>query len=119
MVLQVLRMIDYLSSIAIVAEIATIQIRWPGAQLSCFTHPFEGLCVRLEFSVPNAYACDGVVQDQGVNIPVPPIVSVEHLHDWLQWRLGIMALHELNEFYWVNGSPRFDPHRKEYWKLRA
>jgi hypothetical protein len=42
MVLQALRMMDYLSSIAIAAEVSKIDYR-PGYVFSVFRHPFEGL----------------------------------------------------------------------------
>lgn len=114
-------MTEYLSSIAIATEVGKIDYR-PGYVFTVFRHPFEGLCVRVELSVPNAYCKTGggsEEQDQGLNIPVPPIVSAEHFHDFMKWRLGRFELHELNEFYWVDGHVLHDPHSSGYWKLRA
>lgn len=108
----------YLSSLAIAQEVARVDLRWPGAELSCFIHPYEGVCLRIVFGVPNAYR-DTEEQDQGVNVPVPPLVSVDHFHDWLRWRLGLMAQHEVSEMYWLDGAPMNDPHSKHYWELRA
>lgn len=110
-------MTHYLSSIAIACEVRKINYR-PGYRFTVFRHPFEGLCVRVELSTINAYR-KTEMQDQVLNIPVPPIVSAEHFHDFMKWRLARFELHELNEFYFVDGHVLHDPHSEEYWELRA
>lgn len=100
----------------------------PGFSFEVFTHPYEGLCVAIRFSVPDStksladYA--GAVravslQHQCVNVPVPPIISAEHLFDWIEWRCRTIEIHELCEFAKVDGTVRHDPHSEEYWGLRA
>lgn len=107
-------MIRYLDPLTMATEVRKVT-RKPGEAFSCYVHPLEGFCVRVEFTVPDSYH-HGRMQTQGVNIPVPPIVSVEHFHDWLEWRMRIIDAHEHAEFYKVDGVMRHDPHSDAYWK---
>lgn len=82
-----------------------------------FEHPYEGTCVCIKFVAQDAYE-RREIQDQTVNVPVPPLVSVQHLFDWLVWRYGTIAMHEVCEYAWVDGKPLYNPHSGEYWELR-
>lgn len=110
----------YLSPVELYGELRRIDYRHPGVDITMFSHPYEGfqhVCLAIEFTVPNSYK-QGEQQTQCVNVPVPPIVSAEHFQDWLKWRLVTIALHEVNELFWLDGSIMLDPHSENYWKLR-
>jgi predicted metal-dependent enzyme (double-stranded beta helix superfamily) len=84
----------------------------PGWRFTIHQHKWEGLCVDIAVSLPNGYRPDQEV-DVNIRVPVPPIVSPEHFHDWLMWRLARVEMHEMREFYHVNGTIRDDPHAEE------
>lgn len=106
----------YLSPPLLTALLAEVEYK-PGFSFEAFTHPVEGFCIAIGFTVPNSYH-QGEQQTQRVNVPVPPIVSAEHFHDWLDWRLDRIDAHERVEFYRVRGEVRRDPHTEGYWALR-
>jgi hypothetical protein len=111
---------SYLTPAELHAALQSMEYRHPDIVINMFIHPYEGyrnVCVSISFEVPDSYK-QGEQQRQCVNVPVPPIVSVEHFHDWLKWRLETIALHEVNEMYWVHGEILLDPHSETYWKLR-
>lgn len=97
-----------------ITELSTTVTYKPGFQFTIMRHPIEGLCLRIVFNVPDAYR-PGEQQTQGVNAPIPPLYDARHFHDWLLWRLRIIELHELCEFYRVNGELLYDPHSLDYW----
>lgn len=105
----------YLTPLQIAVILRDVSYK-PGFMFSTFTHPVEGFCLTIEFTVPNSYR-QGERQTQRVNVPVPPIVSAEHFHDWLNWRLDRIDDHERVEFYKVSGEMRCDPHSESYWEL--
>jgi hypothetical protein len=110
----------YLTPQQINHELERMKYRHPAVVMAPFIHPFEGfqnVCLAIEFTVPNAYK-QGEQQKQCVNVPVPPIVSAEHFHDWLLWRMQTIVLHETCEMYWLDGkAPMYDPHSETYWKM--
>lgn len=94
-----------------------VEYRHPEVTWELFLHPYEGYnnaCLAIRFTVPNAYKREAT-QTQRVVVPVPPILHRGHFMDWLKWRLKTIALHELNEMFWVDGKPLLDPHTEEYW----
>lgn len=110
---------SYLSPEQLEAELSRVRLRHPAVSVRIFRHPFEGyrnVCLAIIFTVPNSYR-PGEDQTQCVNVPVPPIVSPDHFHDWLLWRIQTIALHETCEMYWLDGAPMFDPHSEAYWQL--
>src|SRR4051812_22267424 len=111
--------VRYLMPQEIARELEHMEYRFPGMNMALFQHPFEGfhnVCLAVEFSVPNSYK-QGEQQKQCVNVPVPPIVSADHFHDWLLWRLQTIALHETCEMYWRDGKLMYDPHSEKYWSM--
>jgi hypothetical protein len=96
-----------------------VEYRHPNVAMALFLHPYEGfgnVCLAISFVVPDAYK-KGEVQKQNVNVPIPPITSKHHFYDWLKWRLETIALHELNELFWVEGEIQLDPHSGKYWEI--
>lgn len=92
----------------------------PDMIIDLFMHRYEGygrVCLAITFTVPNSYK-QGERQTQCVNVPVPPICNPEHFYDWLKWRLETIALHEVNEMFWVDGLVHLDPHSESYWEAR-
>jgi hypothetical protein len=84
----------------------------PGWKFTLYQHRYEGVCVDIAITLPNGYRPAETV-DVNIRCPVPPIVNAEHFHDWLMWRLARIELHEMREFYHVNGTIRDDPHSEE------
>lgn len=110
----------YMNTVAIAAALYCFDYRDPDVSIEFFKHPYEGYggaCLAIVLAVPDAYHPEKM-QQQRINVPVPPMVSPEHFYDWLLWRLMTVAKHEVNEFAWVSGAPRHDPHADGYWNLR-
>lgn len=42
--------------------------------------------------------------------PLPPMPDAEYFTVWIHWRLGIIALHEVDEHFTYLGKRFFDPH---------
>jgi hypothetical protein len=116
--------VKYLTPAEIAAELPRISYK-PGWTITCHEQPYdgfpyEGFCLDISFSVPNAYprteVVDGLTvlvrdkQVQNVHVPVPPIVNAQHLHDFIMWRLARIETHEMREFYWVDGKIVDNPH---------
>jgi hypothetical protein len=114
-------MTDYMTPDQIIQELRCVTYK-PGWEFTWHTHPFDGLTLRITFSAPNVYRVSlgadetGDMQEQGINVPIPPLMSRAQFHDWLMWRLKIIELHELQEFYWVNDKIYRDPHNPDYMK---
>jgi hypothetical protein len=111
----------YMSPAQLKHALELVEYRHPSVNWQLFTHPFEGfnnVCLRITFTVPNSYK-QGEAQQQGVNVPVPPIVSRDHFNDWLKWRLQTIANHEVNELFWHRDGekPILDPHSESYWEI--
>lgn len=73
----------------------------------------EGVALVIQFSVPNSEE-DGM-QEQNVWSIVPPHVN---FYDWLFWRLKRIMIHEVGEFYRINGNKYWDPHASFERQLR-
>jgi hypothetical protein len=105
--------VNYMTPAEIAAELSRISYK-PGWSITCHEQPFdsfpyEGFCLDIRFSVPNAYHPQDE-QVQNVHVPMPPIVNAEHLRDFLMWRLARIETHELREFFWLDGKIYDDPH---------
>lgn len=74
-------------------------------------HP-EGTLIQIRFTVPDSYH-SLELQAQGVWSFVPPVACMdsERFFDWLHWRLTRIAIHEVGEFFKVDGKRPYDPHR--------
>jgi hypothetical protein len=59
---------------------------------------------------PNAYKPSETIE-LGIRSPLPPFADTDALHAWLMWRLARIEMHELREFYRVDGVPVDDPHK--------
>lgn len=92
------------------AEMARVSYR-PGWQMTVEEYGFEDPWVRIVCDVPDAYQ-PGAIITLGIESPLPPMVDATALHRWMVWRLARIEEHEAREFYRVDGSIVFDPHRR-------
>jgi hypothetical protein len=69
----------------------------------------EGVRLDITFAVPDADG-PGTSQTQCVRTLVPPFRADGDFYNWLRWRLERIALHEVREFFQVDGVKVFDPH---------
>jgi hypothetical protein len=70
---------------------------------------WEGQHLVITALVPDAYRSGRLIRLE-VHSMLPPIPEVAYLHRWLAWRLGRIELHEMREFYRIDGVRLFDPH---------
>lgn len=81
----------------------------PGWSFRVYDGRWEGQHIAITVCLPNSYRADEpLVLD--VHSPMPPLRDTSHLHEWLMWRLGRIEIHELREFYRVDGVCVNDPH---------
>lgn len=81
----------------------------PGWRFAWYNKHDEGDVVEISFTVPNAREPGD--QTQRVWTFVPPVSTEEEFYEWLRWRLRRIAIHEVNEFFLVDGQRVNDPHR--------
>jgi hypothetical protein len=60
-------------------------------------------------SLPDA-AHDGHHVNLRIHSPIPPMRDAACYFTWLIWRLRVVEVHELLEWFKVDGSPWIDPH---------
>lgn len=70
----------------------------------------EGPLLSISFTVPDSRQ-PGEMQDQRVWVFIPPMTRANDFYRWLRWRLARIAVHEVGEFFRVNGTIWADPHR--------
>jgi hypothetical protein len=92
------------------------RFRYHDWRFSLWTHD-EGTVLRIEFTVPDSRN-PGELQDQRVHTFVPPYRTEDDFRTWLRWRLGRIAIHEVNEFLLEDGKLVNDPHRTFEEQLR-
>lgn len=102
-----------LTAVEIAREIKRVTYK-PGWTFEVSHHPIEGPTLSIGFAVPNSYR-QGEQQVQCVNSPIPPLFGADHLYAWLMWRISVVEMHELAEFFKVDGKPVYDPHSEDYW----
>jgi hypothetical protein len=81
----------------------------PGWTITAYQGRWEGQHLQITTQVPDAYDPASTVT-LDVHTFLPPIPDAEYLHDWITWRLARLAVHEVREFYRVDGKPAHDPH---------
>lgn len=52
---------------------------------------------------------ESVVLD--IRSPIPPMRDYEDFYRWVGWRLKMIEIHEMMEFYRIDGKPYIDPHQ--------
>jgi hypothetical protein len=89
-------------------ELARITYK-PGWRFLAYAGEWEGPHLVIQADLPDAYnPGQTVVVD--IHSMLPPFRDVAGLHAWLAWRLGRIEIHEMREFFRVDGKPIFDPH---------
>lgn len=80
----------------------------PGYRFALFDHPHEGTWLRIVATVPNS--TNGGTIDLGIDVPIPPMETIDQFHRWLHWRLTRHEIHEVCEWFKVDGVAPYDPH---------
>lgn len=81
----------------------------PGWAFKCYDGRWEGQHFVITTVVPDAYNLKETTT-LDVHSSLPPMDDTDQLDRWIMWRLGIIELHEMREFYRVNDKPVSDPH---------
>lgn len=95
-----------------VTEMATAASRVaykPGWKFEIYEGEWEGPHVAITAAIPNAYDINSPIV-LNIHSPIPPMRDETALHEWLMWRLGRIEIHEMREFYRVDGVCVDDPH---------
>lgn len=83
----------------------------PGWSFKCYNGRWEGQHFVITTVVPDAY--DPTKETTlDVHSALPPLDTTEQLDKWIMWRLGIIEIHEMREFYRVDGKVVADPHKE-------
>lgn len=61
--------------------------------------------------VPDAYHLDKTVT-LDVHSMLPPMRKEDDLKNWLMWRLARIEVHEMREFFRIDGEVADDPHKE-------
>lgn len=69
----------------------------------------QGVYILIEVSTRNAYNSKDTVQLE-IKSPVPPMRNSYEFHRWLLWRIKQIELHELLEWFKIDGECMIDPH---------
>lgn len=82
-----------------------------GWELIPYAHPYEGPYLQIKVEQPNAYPNVGTVTLK-INTAIPNVAMTTDLSffEWLLWRLRQVEIHEVMEFFKVDGEPYRDPH---------
>lgn len=81
----------------------------PGWTFQVGDHPREGQLLRIEGKMPDSYNEDEMI-DLGISSWIPPLPAPVDFWSWLHWRIKRIELHELAEFFKVDGKVLDDPH---------
>lgn len=99
-----------LSTDQINAELARISYR-PGWSFTAFDDQWEGTKIRIVAKgIPDSYN-PGETIDLGIDSFLPPICDEWNLRRWLAWRIQRIEIHEMREFFRLDGRVLWDPHR--------
>lgn len=81
----------------------------PGWAFQAYEGLWEGHHVVIDAYLPDSYH-----PGQGVTVNIhsmlPPLEDTRALERWLMWRLGRIEIHEMREFFKVDGTVVSDPH---------
>lgn len=80
-----------------------------GWRFEPYRHTWEGVWLSIIAELPDAYH-PGEMVTVNIRTPIPPMVDSADLHRWLMYRLGRIEVHEMREFYRVDGKVVDDPH---------
>lgn len=72
----------------------------------------QGPYLFIEVEVANAYDPDKTVILY-INSPIPSLIKTHaNFFEWVMWRIRQAEIHELMEFYRVDGEIYLDPHQE-------
>ncbi|MCA1841293.1 MAG: hypothetical protein LC723_13385 [Actinobacteria bacterium] len=81
----------------------------PGWKFVVYEGRWEGAHLQIIVDMPNAYRPDETTTVD-IHCFLPPMETASEFHRWLMWRLGRIEIHEMREFYRVDGKVWDDPH---------
>ena len=81
----------------------------PGWKFRCYDGRWEGQHLVITTVLPDAYD-KGKTTTLDVHSMLPPMETIDQLNTWMMWRLGRIEIHEMREFYQVDGKLIADPH---------
>jgi hypothetical protein len=100
-----------LSTTEIAEELERVSYK-PGWSFEAYEDRWEGPHILIVVKAVSAYRPVETL-DLGIRSALPPFAHPSDLHDWLMWRIGRIEMHELREFYRVDGRLVDDPHASE------
>lgn len=80
-----------------------------GWSFEAYDGRWEGHHIVINTQVPDAYL-PGKTVTLDVHSMLPPLESVDALNRWLMWRLARIEVHEMREFFRIDGKIVDDPH---------
>lgn len=83
----------------------------PGWSFTVYDGEWEGQHIVIRTVVHDAYDPTKTTA-LDVHSMLPPMDSIDQFNNWLMWRLGRIEVHEMREFFRVNGTPVSDPHKE-------
>jgi hypothetical protein len=81
----------------------------PGWAFEVYDGEWEGQHFVITTVVPDAYNLTETVT-LDVHSMLPPIPDKNYLNQWIMWRLARIEVHEMREFFRVDGKIVDDPH---------
>lgn len=87
---------------------------WPNHTLTVHAFPW-GSQLRIKIELPDRdNPTDTTVLDVHTDVPMPLIHDRAGFLEWLRWRLGVLALHEVDEGLLFKGQRLNDPHQVDH-----
>lgn len=83
----------------------------PGWRFKAYDGRWEGQHLVITTVVPDAYH-PGKDTTLDVHSMLPPMRDIDQLNEWLMWRLARIEVHEMREFFRVDGQVVNDPHKQ-------
>lgn len=82
-----------------------------GYALQVFQNPYEGPYLSIKLTTANASDAEKTV-DLKINSPIPNVarLNAASFYEWLLERLIKVEIHEVCEFFQVEGRKWYDPH---------
>jgi hypothetical protein len=90
------------------AHLARVSYK-PGWSFEAYQGAWEGHHIVINTQVPDAYG-PGRTVTLNVHSMLPPLEDTSALERWLMWRLARIEVHEMREFFRVDGKIVDDPH---------
>jgi len=81
----------------------------PGWEFEVYDGRWEGQHMVIRTKVEDTYN-PGTMTTLDVHSMLPPMRDTDALNEWLTWRLGRIEIHEMREFFKVEGKVVFNPH---------